>query len=116
MNEDLKQLHEQLIAQHQALYQRLDTVDDPDQAKAIVTEMREILHRVDLVQGLLFRDTSVALKKSLDKVDAADVQLTKALKAAETAAHIINGVGKFLSFVDKAIDLAKKLGPLAAGI
>ena len=116
MNENLQRLHDQLIAQHQALYKKLDDVTDPQEAKTIVTEMQEMLHRIDVIQGLLFRETTTALKNSLQKVDDADVELTKALKFAEEAADIVKGVSKFLAVVDKAIDLAKTLAPLAAGL
>ena len=114
MNDDLKHLHETLMAQHQALYEKLDSVTDPDIARAIVTEMQEILHRVDLVQGLLFRQSTDSFSKSLAKVDAADADLTKAVKIADSAADYVKGVGKFLTCVDKAIDLAKTLVPMAA--
>ena len=68
MNDNLKSLHDTLIAQHQALYKQLDDVTEVDLARTIVTEMQEILHRVDVVQGLLFRETTNSLKKSLKKV------------------------------------------------
>ena len=114
-NPDLQTLHETLGAQHQALYEQLDTVPDANTADAIVTEMQEILHRMNLVQGLLFRATSDALKASLADVAAANGALTQALASAQKAADVIAGVSKFLGYVDKAIDLAKTLAPLAAG-
>ena len=43
-------LHNTLLAQQQALYLKLDAATDPNTAKVIVTEMQEILHRIDLVQ------------------------------------------------------------------
>ncbi len=113
MNTDLQQLHDQLLAQHQALYQKLDEVTDPAAAQAIVTEMREILHRIDLVQGLLFRESTTALLNSLKKVDAADTRLTGTLSSVSTATDIVEGVSKFLAVVDQAIDLAKTLAPAA---
>ena len=109
MNPDLQQLHDLLLAQHQALYDKLDDVTDPGTAQAIVTEMSEILHRIDLVQGLLFRQTTSALKKSLQKVEDADSELTEAIKSAETATDFIKGVSSYLGVVDQAIDLAKTL-------
>ncbi|HWW00222.1 MAG TPA: hypothetical protein VNZ64_11045 [Candidatus Acidoferrum sp.] len=113
MNQDLLQLHAQLLAQHQALYERLDEVTDATAAKIIITEMQEILHRIDLVEGLLFRQTTGALQESLQKVDAADTELTDALSSVNAAADIIAGVSKYLAVVDQAIDLAKTLGPAA---
>jgi len=109
MNPDLQQLHDLLLAQHQALYDKLDDVTDPATAQALITEMGEILHRVDLVQGLLFRQTTDALKKSLQKVKDVDSELTDAIKSAQTATELIQGVSSYLSVVDQAIDLAKTL-------
>ena len=113
MNEDLLQLHAQLLAQHQALYEKLDEATDAADARTIVTEMQEILHRIDLVQGLLFRETTDALRSSLQKVDAADTELTEALSSVSAAADIVAGVSRYLAVVDQAIDLAKTLGPAA---
>jgi uncharacterized protein Yka (UPF0111/DUF47 family) len=109
MNDDLKQLHNALMAQHQALYSRLDTVTDPVAAKAIITEMQEVLHRVDRVQGLLFKKTTAELGKSLKKVQKANGELTDALEKAQNTADIIKGVSDFLSFVDDAMDIAKAI-------
>jgi hypothetical protein len=110
MNQELQALHEQLLSRHQTLYERLDNISDPIMAQTFLTEMREILHRISLVQGLLLSRTSAELQASVEKVDAADARLTKALQEAQTAADVVNGIGKFLTVVDKAIDLAKTLG------
>ena len=113
MNQDLLQLHAQLLAQHQALYEKLDEATDATGARTIVTEMQEILHRIDLVQGLLFRETTGALQSSLQKVDAADTELTDVLNSVSAATNIVAGVSQYLAVVDQAIDLAKTLGPPA---
>jgi hypothetical protein len=112
MNEELKNLHDSLISQHEALYEKLDVTPDDETMQAILTEMREIRHRIDIVQGLLFRETSASLKASMAKISDADNDLTDALKSAGTATAVVKGVSKFLTVVDKAIDLAKTLGPL----
>lgn len=109
MNEDLQNLHDSLLSQHQALYDKLDQTTDPDLAKAIITEMQEILHRIDLVQGLLFRQTTQALKNSVQKIDQADADLEDALQTAESVTDFVKGVSAYLALVDKAIDLAKTL-------
>jgi hypothetical protein len=49
------------------------------------------------------------LKKSLNKIDKANVRLTKALKASNKATEIVKGISAFLVVVDEAIDLAKTL-------
>ena len=109
MNEDLQHLHDLLLAQHEALYQQLDQAENADTAKAILTEMQEILHRIDLVQGLLFRQSTTALQRSLKKIDEADAKLTDAIASAKAATDFIQGVSSYLTLVDTAIDLAKTL-------
>src|SRR5437660_11057463 len=105
MNEDLQRLHDLVIAQHQALFAKLDDTSDVDEAKMILAEMQEILHRIDVLQGLLFRETTTALRSSLTKVDDANTEQTKSLKSAGTAVGIIKVVVKFLTVVDRATDL-----------
>jgi hypothetical protein len=107
MNNDLKELHDRLIAQHEALFTKMDIAPDDETMEIILTEMRELRHRIDLVQGLLFRETTNALKTSIQKVNDADSDLTAALKSADTAAAVVKSISKFLAVVDKAIDLAK---------
>ena len=114
MNRDLDNMHSLLIAQHEALYEKLDTASDEDTMQAILTEMREIRHRIDLVQNLLFRQTTQQLTDAVKRVSNADTQLTTALSSAQTAAAVVKGVSTFLALVDQAIDLAKTLAPLAA--
>ncbi len=109
MNQDLNQLHDLLTAQHAALYQLLATAPDSDTMAAIITEMRELRHRIDLTQGLLLSQSSQQLSGLLANVTKADADLTKALGAVATATNVIQGVGKFLTFVDQALDFAKTL-------
>jgi hypothetical protein len=113
MNQDLKKLHDALLAQHNGLYKRLDSAPDEAMMESILSEMRELRHRIDIAQGLLFRQSTAALKTSLEKVADADAALSEALESAETAADVLKGVGKFLAVVDKALDLAKTLAPMA---
>ena len=108
MNEDLSKLHDLLSAQHQALYEMMDTADS-DTMDVLMTEMRELRHRIDLVQGLLFRATNQKLSNLVKEIDDANTDLTQALATVTKATNIIKSVGKFLTLVDKALDLAKTL-------
>jgi hypothetical protein len=112
MNEDMKALHTLLGAQHRALFRKLGATSDPELAKQILLEMRELLHRIDVAQNLLFKEQTQALTKAMAGVASADQELTKAIKQAERAADILKGVSKFLAVVDKVLDVAK----LAAGV
>jgi hypothetical protein len=109
MNESIKKLHDLLLAQHATLADKLGETTDPEIAKAIILEMQEVLHRIDVAQNLLFRASSKALENSVAKVTRADSKLAKAIDSAKTAASFINAVSDFLGFVDEAIDLAKAL-------
>jgi hypothetical protein len=55
---------------HAALSIKLGQETDVDKAQAIVVEMKEVLHRVDLVQKLQFRQTSTQLERAVANVKA----------------------------------------------
>ena len=111
MNETIQAIHGLLLAQHQSLAAKLGSETDPAKAQAILTEMQEILHRIGLVQRELFKESSTALNNMLDKINDANDKLTAAIKKIGEVADFIKGVSQFLSYVDKAIDLAKTLAP-----
>jgi hypothetical protein len=109
MNPTLQQIHGLLLAQQNALTKTLDGTTDVDKAKAIVMEMQEILHRIDLIQNLLFTQTSQKLRASLPEITKADAALTQSLQSIENAASFLSATSSFLASVDQAIDLAKTL-------
>jgi hypothetical protein len=109
MNPTLKDIHDLLLAQHAALAAHLDSETDPDKAKAIVMEMQEILHRVDLVQNLLFRKASEQLDKAMAGIEKANDALTRSLTSIADLTTLVSSVAKFLTAVDQAIDIAKTL-------
>jgi hypothetical protein len=109
VNQDLDQLHDLLIAANQQLSDQLGTITDPDLAQTVVTEMREVVHRVDLVQSLLFTAASNRITAAVAKVKDANDDLTASLKAIDNAKTVVTTVSSFLTVVDKAIDLAKTL-------
>lgn len=108
-NPDLDQLHDLLTAAHQKLNDQLGTITDPDLAQAVVTQMGEVMHRVDLVQSLLFTAASDQITAAVAKVKDANDALTASLKAIDNAKTMVTTVSSFLTVVDKAIDLAKTL-------
>lgn len=109
MNPTLQQIHALLLAQHNALASLLDAQTDPDKAKTILMEMQELLHRIDLVQNLLFRQSSTQLDKSLTGIKKANDALTQSLASVGDLADFLNASTKFLAAVDQAIDIAKTL-------
>lgn len=106
-NPDLEALHGLLLATHQKLSDQLGDTTSIDAANAIVTEMREVLHRIDLVQSLLFTQQTKGIANSVAKVQDANKDLQAALSQVKTVTDVVKGIGKFLGFVDKAIDIAK---------
>jgi hypothetical protein len=109
MNQTLQQIQALLLAQHDALSSRLDSETDPAEAKAILLEMQEVLHRVDLVQNLLFRQSSQQLDNLMVGVRSANDALTQSLATAADFTGVLSSVSNFLAAVDQAIDLAKTL-------
>jgi hypothetical protein len=107
MNPTLQQIHGMLLAQHNALAQALDGTTDPDTAKAILMEMQEILHRIDLVQNLLFTQTSKQLDATLAPITKANDDLTQAVQSINNFGAFLTSTANFLKFVDQAIDIAK---------
>jgi len=109
MNQTLQEIHDLLLAQHAALTNLLGSETDPDKAKTILMEMQEILHRIDLVQSLLFRQASERLDKTLAGIQKANGALTRSLASIDDLTAFISAASKFLTAVDQAIDIAKTL-------
>src|SRR5262249_13301889 len=107
VNPDLDRLHDLLIATNDRLSRSLDTITDPALAKGVVTEMREVVHRVDLVQSLLFTAASARIATAVARVDEANADLARSLGQINDLTGVVKSVGQFLTLVDKAIDIAK---------
>ena len=109
INSETKQLHDNLIAQHQALSDRLATVTSADDAEAIVREMQEINFRVMISGGLLFKQTTAQIDDNLQSVVAAGTDLKTAIAQADKVRDIIKATSKYLGLVDKVLDRIKLL-------
>jgi F0F1-type ATP synthase delta subunit len=107
MNTTLQQIQSALLAQHAALSQALGQTTDPTTAKAILGEMQEVLHRINLVQNLLFTAASQQLTNLLPGIAQASSALTAALKSISDVTGFLKAASSFLQAVDQAIDLAK---------
>ena len=109
INNETKQLHDNLIAQHQALSERLSTVTSADDADAIVREMQEINFRVMISGSLLFKQTTAQIDDTLQSVVAASADLKTAIAQADKIRDLIKATSKFLGLVDKVLDRIKLL-------
>jgi hypothetical protein len=113
-NPTLVTLYQSLCAQQDAISKAIQDATDPTLATTLSTENFEIMHRIVLVQNLLFQSDSAELRKGVKAVTKAAGQLQEALEDISSASDIVNNVSQFLGLVDEAIDLAKTLAPLAA--
>ena len=109
MNKTLQELHTMLLARHTQLSEALDGVADPAKARAILMEMQEILHRIDLVQNLLFRKSSQQLDATLPGITKANDALQESIQSIETIGAFLTATAGFLKYADEAIDIAKSL-------
>jgi hypothetical protein len=109
VNQALDHLHDMLIARHKQLNDSLDTITDPAIAQAVVTEMGEVLHRIDGVQRQLFKAASQMITDKVAAVDAANADLVRSLQTISNITKLVKAVSDFLTLVDAAIDLAKTL-------
>lgn len=109
INTGTKQLHDSLIAQHQALSDRLSTVTSADDADAIVREMQEINFRVMISGSLLFKQTTAQIDANLQSVVEASADLKQAIAQADRIRDLIKATTRFLGLVDKVLDKIKLL-------
>ena len=86
-----------------------NTPYDPDLARGVVTERREVVQRIDLVQGLLFSASSKRITAAVAKVENANAALAAALNSITDLTTVIRHMTAFLTSVDNAINLAKVL-------
>jgi gamma-glutamylcyclotransferase (GGCT)/AIG2-like uncharacterized protein YtfP len=108
-NADLKSMHGNLLTLNQKLRNSLDDITDAAMAQAVVTEMREIVHRIDLILGLLFAASAKKISDAVKAVDQANEQALKSLDQIKTVTGVVRTVSGVLTLVDKAIDIAKTL-------
>lgn len=107
VNTGIKALHDDLMAQHKRLSDRLAVTTSADDAEAIVREMQEINFRVMMSGSLLFKQTTAAIDTQLQGVVDASADLEKAIAQADRIKSLIKAVSKFLGLVDKVLDTIK---------
>lgn len=107
INTGVKGLHKALIAQQEALMDRLGQVQSADEADALVREMHEINFRVMICGSLLFKQTSAQIDTEVGSVIAATSDLESAIATANKITAVIKAVSKFLGLVDKVLDKIK---------
>jgi hypothetical protein len=109
MNETLKTTHDLLIADVEALSKAIHGTQDMKVAEQLLLEMHEVVHRVDLIQNLLFTQGSAELDAYLPSIRGADNSLRASIRSLKDAADVITKTTELLKYVDQAVDLAKTL-------
>jgi len=109
MNDSLRLLQDTLIKTHAKLREAIPNAADAAARQALLTEMGEVTHRVQVVGSLLFKSQTQGLSEQVKAVTSATRQVNAAIAGIKQFKDFIDGMSKFLSLVDTAIDLAKKL-------
>jgi hypothetical protein len=109
-NPTLINLYTSLCDQQDALSAAIQNTTDPKLATTLANENMEVMHRIILTQNLLFQADSAALQQSVTAVTASGTILQTAIGTYQKVTDVINGVSSYLTLVDTAIDLAKKIG------
>lgn len=109
MNQSLMVLQDTLVKQHRRLRDAIPGAPDAPARQALLTEMSEVTHRIQVVGALLFRGQTADLVAKVDAVRKATARVKQAIDRIEDLAAFVDGLGAFLALVDDAIDLAKKL-------
>jgi hypothetical protein len=112
-NQSIVAIYNSLCDQQDALSTAIQATTDPKFAATIATEIAEIAHRIVLTQNLLFKQDSPQLTAGLDEIKTASQNLTAAIGAIQDTTGFVTSVSSYLTYVDKAIDLAKTLATLA---
>lgn len=109
MNDSLRILQDTLVKQHKKLRDAIPGAADAAARQALLTEMSEITHRVQIVGSLLFKAQSQALSDKVAEVNKATRQVNAAIAQIQKLKDLLDAMSGFLTLVDEAIDLAKKI-------
>ncbi len=109
MNETLADLQDRLVRLHRKLRDQLAETEDAAQRKALVNEMLEVTHRIQVIGGLLFAAEAAALDDKVQEVRAATRKVNEAITQIKQLRDFLDTAADFLALVDEAIDIAKGL-------
>lgn len=107
VNPDLKAIHNALIELVAKLNASIPNDATSTQVNAITDEIAEVFARVAAVQRQLLTQQTAAITRNAQAVTKAIPAVEAAIKKFDDLRAFVGGVTKFLSVVDKAIDVAK---------
>ncbi|MDX2148923.1 MAG: hypothetical protein SFZ23_15515 [Planctomycetota bacterium] len=109
MNLALADLQDTLVKQNKKLREALAASNDNETRQALIREMDEITHRVQLVGSLLFTAQTAELDAKVAEVNKARKHVNDALGQIQKLREFLDAASAFLAVVDQAIDTAKKV-------
>lgn len=107
VNPDLKQLHTALVELVAKLNASIGQANTAAQVTAITDEIAEVNARVVSVGSQLLTQQTASITRKADAVAKAIPDVEAAIAKFDDLRAFVGGVTKFLSIVDKAIDVAK---------
>jgi len=107
INPDLEQIHATLIDLVATISNQIADEDDLDKIRAMVREVEEINHRVNVVGGLLFAAQTQDISGKMGSISQADRDLRRAIAKVGAVTDFVNTATAFLAVVDQVVDLAK---------
>lgn len=111
-NPDLLSVSRQLNAAKRQIDARKEATEDMDEFRRLNAESREISQRIQAVNGLIFCQRSDQIADAARQVEAAQEELSKAIKDMEQINNVINSVTALVGLADRVIAIASK-GTLA---
>jgi hypothetical protein len=113
MNDDLRELQGLLVKQSNALIDRLPDATTTDEVRKIQDEITELNHRVTIVGNLLFTQQTAKIASAMGKVRKAKSDVDQATAKIGDLVKFLKTMTSFLVLVDKVIDTAKLIIPIA---
>jgi hypothetical protein len=107
VNPDLRAVHTELIAIARELDLAVGNAQTSAQVNAILDELLEVNSRVTAVGRQLFTQQSQRIRTASEAVLAATADAEKAVQQLDDVKTFVQGITKFLSLVDKLIDISK---------
>lgn len=78
---------------------------DVEAFRSIGNQILEVEHRIRMLGRVEFAASTTALKAKLDPINSARAELTQAIAEIEKLKAFVKTVSKFLTLVDRLIDL-----------
>ena len=107
VNPDLKAVHTELVALSRQLDEAVGRAQTSAQVNAILDELIEVNARVTTVGRQLFTQQTERIRKNSAAVVKAAADARRAVEQLDRIKDFIGSITKFLTLVDKLVDMSK---------